>query len=68
MPRLYKCPFFRDDRRGHINCEGGSVKLGISGNSRYATRFCANNPGWMECPFARELSKKFESEEKHHEA
>lgn len=68
MPRLYKCPFFHDDRRGRISCEGGSVKLGISGNKEYATRFCANNPGWRECPFARELSKKYGSEETQNEA
>ena len=61
-----KCPFWKDKSKDRcINCEGGRITEFKTRQDRldYLHSYCAKNPGYMECEYAKELLAKYEAQE-----
>lgn len=61
MAKTWVCPFWKWEERLTVYCEGAKTEFRTPGaRTAYIDRFCANIPGWEQCPLAAELSKCFE--------
>lgn len=61
--RVWACPFYRNDRKGKIYCEGGCVQMRKRTLDGYAERFCGSVEGWEKCSIARALVEEYERSE-----
>lgn len=55
--RVWRCPFFRWDKREEVRCEGGHVRTFQHQRelAAWARRYCGRETGWEACPIARDL-------------
>lgn len=55
--RVWKCPFFRWDKREEIHCEGGHAKVFQHQRelAAWAREHCGKETGWEGCPIAQTL-------------
>lgn len=58
----WRCPYFTDDRKDEILCEGGyriffpdAAKL-----KKHAETYCCSIDNYKRCPFAAQLEKGYE--------
>lgn len=66
MSKTWSCPFYQWTKTGMVSCEGGRMDFPSKESfNDYATRFCANNPGWRSCTIAQNLGRHYERGNKH---
>lgn len=55
--RVWRCPFFRWDKREEIRCEGGHIRRFQHQRelAAWARNYCGRETGWEACPTARAL-------------
>lgn len=55
--RVWKCPFFRWDKREEIHCEDGHAKVFQHQRelAAWAREHCGKETGWEACPIAQAL-------------
>ena len=55
--RVWKCPFFRWDKREEIHCEEGHAKVFQHQRelAAWAREHCGKETGWEGCPIAQNL-------------
>ena len=55
--RVWKCPFFRWDKREEIHCEDGHAKVFQHQRelAAWAREHCGKETGWEACPIAQTL-------------
>lgn len=55
--RVWRCPFFRWDKREEIHCEAGQVRTFHTQRelAAWAREHCGKESGWEACPTARAL-------------
>lgn len=69
--RVWRCPFFRWDKREEIHCEEGHTRVFRSQRelAAWAREHCGKESGWEACPTARALlCPKTDSEKSEKEA
>ena len=62
---LIKCPYYRTDDGGKINCEGLIADTYVSirfpsgeALNRHAKKYCQDK--WRECPYAEAVGRKYD--------
>lgn len=62
--KVFVCPFFKQDERLGIFCEGGKLKFQDREAAReYTDGHCASMDGWKRCSLARNLLDYYERKE-----
>ena len=58
----WRCPFFQDDRKTEILCEGGYRLEFPDGKDlkRFADEFCVPFGGSDKCPFAKQINERYD--------
>lgn len=65
MPIRMECPFFKDERKLKLTCEGGVLKFpDADARSEFVLEYCANNYSWRKCSIAHCLENYYFREEK----
>ncbi len=61
MPILMQCPFYKDERRLKLFCEGGTLKSpDLRYRREYLLKYCASEDGWKKCTIAKSLNEYYD--------
>ena len=59
--RVWRCPYYKFDRKLEVHCEGGSV-FRVADRAifyEHANRYCSNAKHWERCQIAECLTKLY---------
>lgn len=57
----WTCPYYRNEDKHGVHCEGGRVKLPSSEAERdYIHTYCADHLGWKRCTVSRAVTRFYE--------
>ena len=60
MPIKMECPFYKDERKLKLSCEGGMLKFpDNTARNDFVLSYCANNYNWRKCGIAHCLENYY---------